>query len=192
MHAAPEKTRLAVHLVAGKRAVAAPHAEFHVHHEKVRPVHEARVDKRVLRRGRGVQQESTFWRRSLWERAGGRLDTSFPLAADLDLWARFWRHAKLYGVAVPLAGIRRHSGQRHITHIDRYMAEAAVIARQYGVTLVRGGRESTMASLRHAIAERFPRRWRSRLHGLGLYRKGLVVQQRNREGRWTVGTVYFP
>ena len=147
---------------------------------------------RVLRRGRGVQQESTFWRRSLWERAGGRLDTSFPLAADLDLWARFWRHAKLYGVAVPLAGIRRHSGQRHITHIDRYMAEAAVIARQYGVTLVRGGRESTMASLRHAIAERFPRRWRSRLHGLGLYRKGLVVQQRNREGRWTVGTVYFP
>ena len=29
-----------------------------------------------------IQQESTFWRRSLWERAGGYVDTSLPLAGD--------------------------------------------------------------------------------------------------------------
>ena len=41
---------------------------------------------------RFIQQESTFWRRSLWDRAGGRLDTSLRLAADFELWARFYRH----------------------------------------------------------------------------------------------------
>src|SRR5258706_10000369 len=37
-----------------------------------------------------IQQESTFWRRSLWELAGARIDTSFPLGGDFELWARFF------------------------------------------------------------------------------------------------------
>ncbi len=32
-----------------------------------------------------VQQESTFWRRSLWARAGGRIDDSFEYAGDFEL-----------------------------------------------------------------------------------------------------------
>src|SRR5215469_3326248 len=38
---------------------------------------------------RYLQQESTYWRRSLWERAGGRVDSSRRNAADFDLWVRF-------------------------------------------------------------------------------------------------------
>src|SRR4030095_1996873 len=36
-----------------------------------------------------IQQESTFWRRSLWEKVGGRICTEYQLAADFDLWSRF-------------------------------------------------------------------------------------------------------
>lgn len=146
----------------------------------------------VLRRGIGVQQESTFWRRSLWERAGGALDASFKLAGDLNLWARFWEHAELYGVAVPLGGIRRHGSQRHVKHFEEYMVEADVIARRYGLRLSRKGPTPAMAKLRGVIALTAPRRFRHVLHRLGFYHRGLVVQQRNREGMWSVRTVYFP
>ena len=44
-----------------------------------------------------IQQESTFWRRSLWEKAGGKIDASLQLGGDFELWAKFYEHADLYG-----------------------------------------------------------------------------------------------
>ena len=46
-----------------------------------------------------IQQDCTFWRRSLWEKAGERFDNSLQLAADHELWLRFFDHAQLYAVA---------------------------------------------------------------------------------------------
>jgi len=146
----------------------------------------------VLRRGKGVQQESTFWRRSLWERAGGTLDVSFKLAGDLDLWARFWQHTDLYGVAVPLAGIRRHGGQRHIRQLAEYMEEAAAIGRRYGLRSAGRAASPLIAKLRSVVAATAPRRLDPVLYRVGLYNKGPVVAQRNRAGTWDVRTVYFP
>ena len=57
---------------------------------------------------RWIQQESVFWRRSLWERAGGGLDESLPRVADFDLWLRFLRLAPLYHVETLLGGFRHH------------------------------------------------------------------------------------
>ena len=57
---------------------------------------------------RYIQQESTFWRRSLWERAGGRVDDSRRNGSDFELWARFFRHAKLYSVDALIGGFRSH------------------------------------------------------------------------------------
>lgn len=57
---------------------------------------------------RWVQQESVFWRRRLWDRAGGALNESLIGAADFDLWLRFFRLARLYHVATLLGGWRRH------------------------------------------------------------------------------------
>jgi hypothetical protein len=150
-------------------------------------------DRRViLGRGIGVQQESTFWRRSLWERAGGALDTRFKLAGDLDLWARFWEHAELYGVAVPLGGIRRHGGQRHVRHLDEYMSEAEVIARRSGVHGFGKAPPRALAKLRQVTGMTPPERVRRMLHRLGvLYGKGLIIEQRNRNGTWTVRTAYY-
>jgi glycosyltransferase involved in cell wall biosynthesis len=57
---------------------------------------------------RYIQQESTYWRRSLWERAGSRVDSGRRNAADFELWVRFFRHAKLYPVDAPIGGFRKH------------------------------------------------------------------------------------
>jgi glycosyltransferase involved in cell wall biosynthesis len=70
-----------------------------------------------------IQQESTFWRRSLWERAGGVLRTQFRLAADFDLWARFYDHTDLYAVDSPLGGFRYQPEQRS-RKVDEYLSEA--------------------------------------------------------------------
>ena len=81
---------------------------------------------------RWVQQESTFWRRSLWERAGGRVDTSVSLAADFELWARFYQQADLYGVVALLGGFRFHESQKTASRLDDYLAEADLVLRRYG------------------------------------------------------------
>jgi glycosyltransferase involved in cell wall biosynthesis len=71
-----------------------------------------------------IQQESTFWRRSLWERAGGRLNESFNLAGDFELWFRFFRLTDLYAVNVPLGGFRQHQGQKTARLFPTYLEEA--------------------------------------------------------------------
>lgn len=70
-----------------------------------------------------VPQESTFWRRPLWEKAGSHLDASLRLAGDFELWNRFYQHAELIGTPAPLAGFRTHSSQKSRA-MDGYLAEA--------------------------------------------------------------------
>ena len=81
-----------------------------------------------------VQQEGTFWRRSLWERVGG-LDLQWSLAADLDLWTRMARYADLVSVSALLACPRIHAGQRTHKHLQESWAERDAIRE------LRGGRE---------------------------------------------------
>src|SRR4029077_9439685 len=71
-----------------------------------------------------LQQEATFWRRSLWERAGGQVDTAYSLAADYDLWMRFAQQAEIYCAAVPLGGFRRHPGQKTGSHMREYVRQS--------------------------------------------------------------------
>ena len=67
---------------------------------------------------RYIQQESTFWRRSLWERAGGRLDASLKMAGDFELWVRFFRHAQLYSVNALIGGFRMHRSSLGLANIN--------------------------------------------------------------------------
>jgi glycosyltransferase involved in cell wall biosynthesis len=75
-----------------------------------------------------VQQESTFWRRSLWERAGGRLEGTLRFAGDFELWSRYIRLAPLHTVMAPLGGFRRHRGQK-TSSMAGYYREAEPIQR---------------------------------------------------------------
>ena len=74
-----------------------------------------------------IQQESTFWRRTLWDRAGGKIDTTWQLAADFELWCRFFNYSQLIGVDALLGGFRYHSGQKTDTMMDRYEQEVLQI-----------------------------------------------------------------
>lgn len=71
-----------------------------------------------------IQQESTFWRRSLWERAGGHLRTDLEYAGDLELWVRFFRIAQVYSVDALLGGYRNHGKQKAVYGMDKYVHEA--------------------------------------------------------------------
>lgn len=70
-----------------------------------------------------IQQESTFWRRSLWDKAGGYVSTDLKLASDFDLWSRFYLYADLYSTSSPLGGFRSQSIQRS-RQIEQYTSEA--------------------------------------------------------------------
>ena len=74
-----------------------------------------------------IQQESTFWRRSLWNIAGNCLSNSIKLAGDMELWSRFFRYAQLYTIDTLLGGFRSHGDQRSKTGVDIYLREAATV-----------------------------------------------------------------
>ena len=68
-----------------------------------------------------IQQEGTFWRKSLWDEAGG-IDTSFRLAGDWDLWRRMAVHAPYTHITQAMGAIRSHPGQLSATP-GAYMKE---------------------------------------------------------------------
>jgi glycosyltransferase involved in cell wall biosynthesis len=75
-----------------------------------------------------IQQESTFWRKSLWEKAGGKMNSSLKLAGDYELWMRFFEHSKLYCVKTILGAFRmRSTNQFSLERMDEYNAEVASI-----------------------------------------------------------------
>ncbi len=70
-----------------------------------------------------VQQESTFWKRSLWEKAGSKFG-KYRLADDFELWLRFSRHATLYCTSAYLGGFRiRSENQLSLEGRDEYLRE---------------------------------------------------------------------
>lgn len=75
-----------------------------------------------LNRGFWVPQASTIWRRSIWEKIGGSLDTNLRLAGDFDLWLRFINVAPQYVVNTLIGTYRVREGQLS-QMMDKYMAE---------------------------------------------------------------------
>ena len=126
-----------------------------------------------------VQQESTFWRRSLWERAGGKIDTRWTIAADFELWLRFFQHANLYAVDTPLAGFRHHGDQKTTNQRQEYVREAAEILH------MGGGRTPgyVRTSLRSAAARLCPEFLRPSAARVGLLHPcNLCVRKRDETG----------
>ncbi len=66
-----------------------------------------------------VPQETLFWRRSVWEKAGGRIDESFHFAMDWDLMVRF-RDAGARFAHLPrfLGAFRVHPHQKTSAEIN--------------------------------------------------------------------------
>ena len=66
------------------------------------------------------------------EKAGGQIDASLPLAGDTELWAKFYQHADLYGVATPLGGFRMHGDQKTSRRMLAYIEESVTVLRRNG------------------------------------------------------------
>ena len=81
---------------------------------------------------RWLQQESTFFRKSLFDKVGG-LNMDYRLAADFELWCKMFLHAKLYSVNTILGGFRQHGEQLSIEGKSRYEAEVRTICHTYGI-----------------------------------------------------------
>lgn len=109
------------------------------------PAHLWRIDgyaRNAFYRGRNVDrdsyfrfhtmQEVTYWRRSLWDKAGGRMDTSLQMAGDFELWARFWQHAELATLNALVGGYRMHVETKSMSKYDTYLAEARRVLQRYG------------------------------------------------------------
>jgi GT2 family glycosyltransferase len=73
------------------------------------PVH----DDQILSWADFIPQETMFWRRRIWEKAGGQIDESFQFAMDWDLLVRF-RDAGARFARLPrfLGGFRIHPHQK--------------------------------------------------------------------------------
>lgn len=66
----------------------------------------------LLGRYAWIQQESVFWRRELWDKAGGHINEDYRFMVDGELWARFFLHEHLYSVDSVLGGYRVHPENR--------------------------------------------------------------------------------
>lgn len=76
-----------------------------------------------------IQQESTFWRRELWEQAGSRMDERLYMTGDFELWARFWKHADLVTTRIPLAGFRQHDSNK--SNVAEYVRQSLDLLSPY-------------------------------------------------------------
>ena len=132
-----------------------------------------------------IQQESTFWRRSLWEHAGEYVDTSLQFAADFELWARFYQFAELYAIATPLGGFRKHKDQKTAHHVDDYVREAEEVLLRYGGCPY-GKLES---AIRSRLLQCLPWRFKHIAKRLGILCTYKVCMHEGRGGRWKILTV---
>ena len=103
-----------------------------------------------------IQQESTFWSKALWEKAGSNINEDYKLAVDCELWSRFFIHEDLYHVSTVLAGYRWHGTNRAQLHSVEMSEEMAqVIAEMRSAApeemLSASGRKKRAVSLMHKL-----------------------------------------
>ncbi len=144
--------------------------------------------------GHFLPQESTFWRRSLWERAGGRLDAALDLAGDIELWGRFYRHAELWGVRGLLGCYRSQPAQKTSTALGAYLDEAETALRGEGGHPYGRFEGALRRRLEARLARRFyrlPTRARHALEGRGLIYRAPELFWDESSKSWAVNNVYF-
>lgn len=94
---------------------------------------------------RWIQQESTYWRRELWHISGGSMDPGFSLAGDFELWARFFRHEKLYSLHFALAGFRKRSqNQKSLDKLKPYVDQVLRVLQREKVLLTASEKRTVM------------------------------------------------
>lgn len=134
-----------------------------------------------------IMQEATFWRRSLWEKSGATLDTSLKYAGESELWFRFFEHADLYDVSIPLARFRKHGNQITSQLGTQYAQEIEQLLEKYG----RHRHTYLSASLRRFFRQYTPFKLRRIPHMLGLMHKTKRLKYNVVHQQWQVQQRYY-
>jgi glycosyltransferase involved in cell wall biosynthesis len=144
-----------------------------------------------------IQQETCFWRRSLWDKIGGTISDRYRYAADFWLWSEFFKHTRCTGVEVPLAAFRFHGDQR--SGEDRYRKEVVEILKELQSPLAK-------KELRPGY-QNIVRHWTPSPHGTGGVSSWKLVKGEDdrfigifkfwsditRQARWTASSItYLP
>ena len=82
--------------------------------------------------GTFIQQESTFWKRELWEKTGSYISTNYKYAGDFELWMRFYKIERLYTTPA-MIGAFRYRGEEQISvkYFSEYLKECDLIVDEY-------------------------------------------------------------
>jgi glycosyltransferase involved in cell wall biosynthesis len=125
-----------------------------------------------------IQQESTFWRREVWERAGATMDASLRMAGDFELWARFFQHTDLYAVNVPISCFRYQRESFTSTQMPTYLDECRKVLRRYPDRSPSGLETCVRRMARHLPGSWYPL--------TGLAYPVYVIRKEGRESDWRV------
>ena len=74
-----------------------------------------------------IQQESTFWRRNLWNTSGAKINENYKLMVDGELWSRFFLHTELWHLGIILSGYRMHELNRASLNMEKIECEMDTI-----------------------------------------------------------------
>lgn len=116
-----------------------------------------------------IQQESVFWRRSLWEKAGP-LRTDLKYAADFELWTRFAEYTELVSVSSILGGFSVRPSNRHRENLNSYFQELDQVVTQWSQQ-----RQHNYSRIWKALQDY--QRWKPYTGIRRLVRKGLRLEQ---------------
>jgi glycosyltransferase involved in cell wall biosynthesis len=78
-----------------------------------------------------IQQESTYWRRYLWEKSGSSISRDFGYAGDFELWMRFYKYAEQYVTSALVGSFRVRKNQLSEKHFRSYIEQCDKIIDSY-------------------------------------------------------------
>lgn len=130
--------------------------------------------------GPHIQQESVFWRKSLWDKVG-ELDLKWKLAADFELWTRFAEYSELVALTVPLAAFRQRPGEQ-VSSANRNAYQEEV--RQICSTLKRPPRGWNYMARRSLVLRCICR--------LAIWKRCRVITYSDKKGEWVLTNLRRP
>jgi len=128
-----------------------------------------------------IQQEATFWRRDLWEKAGGRINTDYKLMVDGELWCRFFLHETIYHINREIAAYRFHDSNR----AHQFMPEVKVELKKAIMTLQQQV-DARVRDIARDLSENSP--------DFSVYNENLnflIIDKNEGDGKWFIKEIDF-
>lgn len=128
-----------------------------------------------------IQQETTFWKRELWDVSGGRINTQYKLMVDGELWCRFFLYEDIYHVNRELGGYRKHDTNRANTHMNKVKSEL-----DQAVQVLEKNVSPEIREIAHCIADNSP------LENLNFSQTNFkIIDRDNGNNYWEIKEVDF-